>query len=375
MRLDPRSHPSIGPILDGIQEKNVPFMAGSIAYQAFLSLIPLLVLVFVLVTVVGDDGFAASVADATEGFLPDAGSELLEEAIADGVATTGTSVVGLVTLLWGSLKIFRGLDTAFSEIYESRAESSFVGQLRDALVVFVAIGLALVAAGGATTFFAYVPDAPLVGFVTPLLLVVGLTLAFLPMYYFFPDVDLTVRGVLPGVVVAAVGWAALQGLFQIYVAFAADSESAGVLGAILLLLTWLYFGGLVLLVGAVVNATRSGHLTPTEDDRAAEEGKDPIGIGDASSQTDRHRERLQERIVRLERERELFERDAQARRLERDELHRQVSRLRDERRRLDAETDRLRRQLEYAERPRWKRRVRRLGRRVSTLSIGTVEER
>jgi len=59
----------------------------------------------------------------------------------------------------------------------------------------------------------------------------------------------------PGVIVAAIGWAALQALFQIYVAISSSSESAGPIGAILLLLTWLYFGGLILLVGGVVNAT------------------------------------------------------------------------------------------------------------------------
>jgi membrane protein len=82
--------------------------------------------------------------------------------------------------------------------------------------------------------------------------------AFFPIYYVFPDVDVTAWEILPGVVVAAVGWALLQGLFQIYVAHSTAGGTDIVTG-IMLLLTWLYFTGVVLLLGAVINAVRGGY--------------------------------------------------------------------------------------------------------------------
>ncbi|WP_254768155.1 YihY/virulence factor BrkB family protein [Salinilacihabitans rarus] len=349
-------------VVAGVRERNVPFMAASIAYQAFVSLIPLLVLVFFLVSVVGDEQLAATVAETTEGFLPESGTELLEDAIAGSVATAGTSVIGLVVLLWGSLKIFRGLDTAFSEVYDSTAERSFVGQLRDALVVFGALGLALLAAAVASGAFAFFPDSVLLAVVNPLLLVVGLTVAFFPMYYVFPNVDVSVREVLPGVVVAAVGWAALQALFQVYVAFASGSESAGAIGGVLLVLTWLYFGALVLLVGAVVNATGTGRLVVEAD---AEETPE---IGPDSAEVER--ERLAERVTDLERERDLLAHDLHAARELRDRLERRSRRLEAERDRLERETERLRAERELRREPGWQRLARRLAGRVSVLSIG-----
>jgi len=60
-------------VVAGIQEKNVTFMAAGIAYQAFISLIPLLVLVFFLVSFVGDEALAQQVSSTTEGFLPRVG--------------------------------------------------------------------------------------------------------------------------------------------------------------------------------------------------------------------------------------------------------------------------------------------------------------
>lgn len=171
-------------IVGGIQEKNVTFMAASVAYQAFISLLPLLVLVFFLVTIVGGDQFATEVTTATEGFLPDSAQLILENAIEDSPATAGSTVIGLVVLLWGALKIFRGLDTAFSEIYESTSESSLLDQIHDGLIVFGALGGALIAAAGASLVLAFFPEIPFIDVLQPILLVGVLSVAFFPMYYY-----------------------------------------------------------------------------------------------------------------------------------------------------------------------------------------------
>ncbi|ELZ01007.1 YhjD/YihY/BrkB family envelope integrity protein [Natrialba asiatica] len=363
-------------VVAGIQEKNVSFMAAGIAYQAFISLLPLLVLVFFVVTVVGDEQFAAEVATATSGFLPESGQVMIENAIAESPATAGSTLIGVVVLVWGALKIFRGLDTAFSEIYDSAAESSFVGQLRDAVIVLGAIGGALIAAGAASLVIAIFPDVPFLELLNPILLVIVLVLAFLPMYYYFPDVDVSPRQVLPGVVVAAVGWTVLQSLFQVYVSFAGSSDSAGPVGAILLLLTWLYFGGLILLVGAVVNAVRSGHFDQSDVD-------DPV-LDTSIAATDRpafvddarrDRTRLLDRIDRLERERDQLRNDLAAQRARRYRLEDRVTHLETLTRDLEDETATLHRELDQHEDPPWKRRFNTVLSHVDTIRIGVVEDR
>ncbi|WP_222919155.1 YhjD/YihY/BrkB family envelope integrity protein [Natrinema sp. SYSU A 869] len=374
-------------VVAGIQEKNVTFMAASIAYQAFISLIPLLVLVFFLVSFLGGEGFAQQVSSATEGFLPESGQVILEDGIEGSTGSAGTSIIGLLILLWGSLKIFRGLDTAFSEIYASTEDNSLVDQLRDGAVVFGTIGVALVAAGATSIVFAFFPNSLFIGLLNPLLLVVGLTIAFLPMYYLFPDVDISVREVLPGVVVAAVGWAALQSLFQVYVALSSSSESAGPIGAILLLLTWLYFGGLILLVGAVVNATHSGHIdiepeATADGDEALEaipEDADRESFVDADQ---REHERLEARLTELRRERDQLRNDRESQRTRRYRLEDRVNGLEERvdnleatNRELEAENEQLRRELAARRGSSWRRRLRGVLTRVRTLNIGVVEDR
>ncbi|WP_293032379.1 YhjD/YihY/BrkB family envelope integrity protein [Natronococcus sp.] len=357
-------------VVAGIQEKNVPFMAASIAYHAFISLIPLLVLLFFLVSLLGDEQLAADVAATTEGVLPESGQIMLEDALTESPATAGASIIGLVTLVWGSLKIFRGLDTAFSEIYGTTAESSLLGEVRDGIIVLGAITLALVAASAATIAFAILPDVPFLGLINPLLLIVGLSIAFMPMYYFFPKMEVTVREVLPGVAVAAVGWAALQSLFQVYVSLAADSESGGAIGAILLLLTWLYFGGMILLVGAVVNATRSNEVALGED--ADDEVTVQKRKFDRSRRTN---ERLREELEQLRRERNKLRQDLEAHRSRRYDLEDRVGDLEGRVHTLEDENERLRNELDGREEPEWKQAVREAASQVETINVGTVRER
>ncbi|XVH31427.1 YihY/virulence factor BrkB family protein [Haloferacaceae archaeon DSL9] len=250
-------------VADEFGEKNVAFMAGSIAYNAFISLVPLLVLLFFAVSVVGSGELESRLTSLTMTHLTPGAGEALEDTLAGAEDGAGLSIIGFVALLWGTLKIFRGLDTAFAEIYETTRSVSFLSQIRDSVVVFVALSIAITAIVGASVVFAAFESrfeaVPGLGLVNPLLLVVGLSLAFFPLYYVFPDVDTTVRTVVPGVLFAAVGWAILQGLFQIYISLTSASDTYGALAGVILVITWLYFSGLVLLLGGVVNAVVGGY--------------------------------------------------------------------------------------------------------------------
>jgi len=64
--------------------------------------------------------------------------------------------------------------------------------------------------------------------------------------------------ILPGTIVAAVGWALLNAGFGIYVAYSSTRDLYGVVGGVILLITFLYFGALVILIGAVTNVVLMG---------------------------------------------------------------------------------------------------------------------
>ncbi|ELZ26455.1 ribonuclease BN [Halogeometricum pallidum JCM 14848] len=247
-------------VFSEFSEQNVTLIAAGIAYNAFASLAPLLLLLLLVVSLLGG-GLEARLVDVARQSLPGPIADVVVRIFEGNSAAASASFVGLVVLVWGSLKIFRGLDTAFSEIYGTEAENTVGDQLKDGAVVLVGLATA-----GASAVFAALSDTvPGIGLLTPLALVFGLVLAFFPMYYVFPDTELDWRQVVPGVAFSAVGWAALQSLFQVYLVFKGGG-SANMFGGIVLVVTWLYFSGLVLLLGAVVNAVVSGHAPGVADE-------------------------------------------------------------------------------------------------------------
>jgi|AntDeeMetageno50_2_1112565.scaffolds.fasta_scaffold02215_2 membrane protein len=242
-------------IVHELRVEKVTFVAGSIAYHAFVSLLPFLLLVIAVLSAIGSPPEEAIVSLASAVLTANAGDALLRELDAAG-ASTGVSALGGVVLLWGALRIFRGLDTAFSAIYETEAHNTIADQFVDATVVFLTVGLAIAVTWGIDSALAVEGSGLGAWLFGRLVLVGGLGLVLFPMYYVFPDADVSIREVVPGMVVAAVGLVTLVSVFQFYAALRTGEDSSVIVG-ILVLLTWLYVSGLIVLVGAAVNAVLS----------------------------------------------------------------------------------------------------------------------
>ncbi len=241
-----------------IQREDITFMAASIAYHAFVSMLPILLLLMLAVSALGSERFTASVIEMTGALLPAAGRQLVTDTLRDATSSVGLSVLGVGVLLWGTAKIFRAMDAAFAEIYDTERNLSLLDQFRDALVVLLALAAAALGTVVLGSFIEVPPTTPFAGVIDGLLPVLGLAVAFFPIYYVFPDLDVSIREVLPGVLVAATGWMGLKWLFGLYVAVSNKPDFYGLIGTVVLLVTWLYVGSLVLLVGAAVNSTLAG---------------------------------------------------------------------------------------------------------------------
>lgn len=241
-------------------EKQLSLLAAAIAYYAFVSMVPLAVLGVAVATTVGGEALSARIVALAGELLGPASQEVLGAALRDRTGLGGVTVVGGAVLVWGALKAFRALDRAFSLVYGA-ATKSFADSVQDALVVLVAMGAASAAVFVAGAVVALLPGTA-VGPLGAVGLAATLLVLFLPVYYRFPDVPLSLRGVLPGAALSAVGWTVLGAVFQVYATTVATASIYGFLGAVLLALTWFYLGSLTLLIGAAVNAVRSGHASP-----------------------------------------------------------------------------------------------------------------
>lgn len=238
-----------------VHEKELSFLAGSIAFFAFFSLIPSLLLLVALGSLVGGEQFVTRIVRLFEISLSAQGRAVIGEALADPTGQVSASVVGVVGLLWSTFKVFRAIDVAFDRLYGSDKVTSVPQQLQNATVVVISIGggtilllifqivlVRLDAGFSASTSLIGVP-----------VLFVGLLIVLAPLYYVMPPGRVPVRQTVPGTLTAVVGLIVLQQVFHVYASLAGQYRAYGFIGAVLLFLLWLYVGALILLLGAVVN--------------------------------------------------------------------------------------------------------------------------
>jgi len=178
----------------------------------------------------------------------------------------------------------------------------------------------------------------------PLFLFLTLLAAFLPMYIVFPDTGVDIYEALPGAAFAALGWTILTRGFTFYAGVAGTYAIYGALGAVFLVLTWLYVGALLILAGGALNlvlANRdtdrqlqspgerqvsTGAMTDDATGRDEEAADQTESTSYEQGQSARTRDRaddpevLREEIERLREDLESFEADIDRRTVERESL-------------------------------------------------------
>lgn len=263
------------------RETDVPFLAASIAYYAFVALIPLLLLLFVGATLVVGEELARQWFEVTRGFLTPSGQELITDAVLGGGGQRGATGAGSLLLLWSGLRLFRGLDVAFAIVYGIDVEAGPLERLANAVISFLAVTVAVVGMLVLASLLLLLPGPDLLGTASSVVIFGMLGVVFLPLYYFLPSVDVSVREAVPGAAVAALGWTLLHLFFGLYAANAGQYGLYGAVGGVLLLLTWLYVGAIALIAGAVVNAVLATEpeegRTPAEELAANEPERDREG--------------------------------------------------------------------------------------------------
>ena len=248
----------------GFLEHDALTYAGSMAYFGVLSLFQLLVLgVVVLSHILGEGAARDFVIEEVVAATP-LDAETVAGVIDATIEARGTmTIVSFGFLLFGALGIFSALANGISLAFENVPRRPF---LQHQLVGLLLIGLtgllalASFAIGIVTgilqsTASDLAADLPgretavwLVGFGAPILLIF---VAFWVIYRVAPNRKVSWGEVLPGAIVATVLWTALRFGFTWYATSIANYDSAfGPLSAGITLIVFLYFGSVIILLGA-----------------------------------------------------------------------------------------------------------------------------
>ncbi|RQH01989.1 YihY/virulence factor BrkB family protein [Natrarchaeobius oligotrophus] len=336
-------------LLRVVQTQQLTLLAAGVAFYGFISLVPLMLLALGIAASIGGEALANQLTAAASDVLTPAAQEVLAETVLDDTSRQSATVVGAIGLLWGSSRVLRGLDRAFSAVYGTAASKSLLDTFWDATIVFLVISFGLAFVAALEVVIRFLPIVELGPF-GPAMVLLGLLVTFFPLYVIFPDADVGYREALPGAIVAACGWFALSRVFSLYADFATGYAVYGALGAVFLVLIWLYVGAIIVVFGAVLNATLTGREVDrqlqspgarqvpleamTDDATGADEGTDRSdareSAGTRSSARTRDRsddpEALREEIERLRDRVDSFEESVERRTVERGTLEGELKR-------------------------------------------------
>jgi membrane protein len=237
-------------------------LAAMIAYFALLSFVPLTFLSLSILGLTGRADESSFLVKEIKRALPGTPIDRiidLVHAVQDNAAALG--IVGALALLWTSLSLFSVLESAFNIVYGRPNRSFLHGKSLASLLMvgsLVTLFVALLAGSlGVSALREYAP-----GFagssVSAYTLSLAVSLAgvfgfLLSCYYVLTNVDLTVREVLPGAMLAAV---LLEVTFQVlpfYQRYADVNPALRAFGAPAILLVWLYVMANVIVFGAELN--------------------------------------------------------------------------------------------------------------------------
>jgi membrane protein len=264
-------------------------MAAGVAFYALLGIFPALIAGLTIWGLFADPQQVESAFDSIAEFLPEQAAQIITEQLT-AIADTAPSALGIGAVisvsaaLWAASSGVKGLMVAINAAYDQPAgERSFFKERGLALAFALGgILLALVAVGLLAVFPVLVDLVGLDGTVAsvvslarwPLLLVLA-WIALSLLYRWAPDRAPADWGWLSwGAGIAVVLWLLASAGFTFYVQnFGNYNETYGALGGVVVLMLWLFITGIVILLGAEINAElerTTAHDTTTGPD-------EPIG--------------------------------------------------------------------------------------------------
>ena len=255
-----------------MEEDEVFGRAAQLAYYFLLALFPLLLFLTSVIGVVmgSDSGLRQSLFNYLGKVLPASASQLVSTTVFEVTNSSGGGKIafGVLAALWAASNGMGAITEALNIAYDVKESRPWWKQrltaigLTVALAVLIISALALVLGGGRIAD--YVAGSQGFGEIFimawkilqwPIVLAFVL-LAFALIYYFAPDVkDQKWIWVTPGSVLGVGLWLLVSLSFRIYLHFFDSySKTYGALGAVIVLMLWLYLTGAAILTGGEVNS-------------------------------------------------------------------------------------------------------------------------
>jgi len=254
-------------LLHRIEEDDLPGLSAQLAYFFLLSLFPLLIVLFTLLPYIPIPH--QNILGMIKDFAPDEAMALIEKNVKEIMSQRNGGLLsfGIIGTIWSASNGINAIVRAFNKAYNVKESRSFI----------VARGMAVLLTFGMIFVFLLALILPVFGKEIGLFLFsqlgyteefikiwnalswlgsgIILFLIFTGLYWIAPNVKIKCRSAFPGAIFATVGWIISSMGLSFYVGnFSNYSLTYGGIGAIIVLMIWLYLSAFIIILGGEVNA-------------------------------------------------------------------------------------------------------------------------
>lgn len=253
-----------------IKKADLTGLGAQLAFFFLLSLFPLLIFLITLLPFLNLD--EAQIFLFIRDYAPGSVAVLIEKTLGEvfNNRNGGLLSVGAIATIWSASKGMNALTKALNRSYGTEENRSFfitrglsivftillIAVLIVALVLPVfghQVGVIIFSIFGMEESFAAIWKVLRWG-IPPILIFIVFSIT----YWIVPNIKLHLMSVIPGAIFATIGWILTSLAFSFYVgSFGSYSNTYGSIGAVIVLMIWLYFSAIILMVGGQVNAVMS----------------------------------------------------------------------------------------------------------------------
>ena len=252
-----------------VQQDNCAGYAAALAYYFLFALFPFFLFLTALLGYLPIPNLLDRMMAFLAQVMPGEALSLVEDNVRNLVSQQrgGLLSFGILAALWTSSSAITGISDALNHAYDVEEGRPFWKVRGMAILLTIGLSIFLISSIVLLMFGPQI-GGWLAGFVGlggafeiawnilrwPVILFLVIT-AVATIYYFAPDVDQHWKWITPGSVFAVFLWLLVSLAFSYYVNnFGSYDKTYGSIGAIIILLTWMYVSGFVILVGGEINS-------------------------------------------------------------------------------------------------------------------------
>jgi len=257
-------------LLIRINKVDVTGLASQLAFFFLLSLFPLLIFIFTLLPYLNLD--QSEIFLFIRDYAPANVAVLIEETVGEILNNRngGLLSIGAIGTVWSASKGMNALTKALNLSYFKEEDRSFI-VARGMSIVFtimliavlvVALVLPVFGQQIGTIAFSYLGlETGFIKLFNSLRWIIPPVLIFVVfslIYWLVPNIKIQLKSVFFGSAFSTIGWIITSVGFSYYVSsYGNYSSTYGSIGAIIVLMMWLYFSAIILMLGGQINAVMS----------------------------------------------------------------------------------------------------------------------